>query len=376
MKKHLSLVALSAVLFAGCNSTAAPQTVKLGYMGPLSGDIAGLGADTLNGVRMAVTEINAAGGIGGKMIELIAEDSRCNGADAASAARKLVNVDKVVAIIGGQCSGETLAAAPITEAAHVILLSPVSSSPDVTKAGDYVFRNYPSDALKGKAFGAYFAKAGFKKLAIISENTDFCQGILTSVNDNLPAGMTVVFNETVEPGTKDYRSLVTRLKSTDFDVFLANGQSDSTVAEMAKQLRELGLKQQIVGTDVADSVNLGKNAAEAVEGLKPLSIPMLTKTDAHAGAFVTQFESAYGDPQYGSFFGAAAYDATKVLAQTIGQVGTDGTKIKDALYALKSYEGIIGTFSFDSNGDVKGVPFAMKQFKAGVLEQSELIPLQ
>lgn len=374
MKKYLSLVALSAVLFAGCSSTA-PQKLKIGYMGPLSGDIAGLGADTLNGVRMAVEEINAAGGIGGQQIELIAEDSRCNGADAASAARKLVNVDKVVAIIGGMCSGETLAAAPIAEAAKVVMLSPTSSSPDVTKAGDYIFRNYPSDGLKGKAFGAYFAKAGFKKLAIISENTDFCQGIHDSVQANLPASMTVVFDEMVEPGTKDFRTLVTRLKDVDFDVFVANGQSDSTVAEMAKQLRELGLKQQIVGSDVADSVTLGKTATEAVEGLKPLSVPTLTETDAHAGKFVTAFKKAYGDPQYGSFFGATSYDATKLLAMVIGEVGTDGTKIKDALYALKSYDGIIGTFSFDDNGDVKGVPFAMKQFKAGVLEQSELIPL-
>jgi hypothetical protein len=94
-----------------------------------------------------------------------------------------------------------------------------------------------------------------------------------------------------------------------------------------------------------------------------------------AGAFVTAFKAAYGEPQYGSFFGATSYDATKLLAKIIGEVGTDGTKIKDALYALKSYDGIIGTFSFDENGDVKGVPFAMKQFKAGVLVQSELIPL-
>lgn len=376
MKKSLVLLALSATVFAGCAGTPAPETVKLGFIAPLTGDIAGLGKDMLNGVQIAVEEINAAGGIAGKQIQLVAEDGRCSGAEAANAARKLVNVDKVVAIVGAGCSGETLAAAPIAEAAKVVMLSPTSSSPDVTNAGDYIFRNYPSDALKGKAFGAFFKTAGFKKIAIIGENTDFCQGIRTSITENLPAGTSIVFNEVVDPGTKDFRTLLTRLKGVDFDLFVANGQSDATVAEMAKQMRELGMKQQIVGTDTADSVNLGKMAPEAVEGLKALSVPTLTATDPTAGGFVTTFTTKYGDPQFGTFFAATSYDATKILAQVIAAQGTDGEKIKTALYAMPAYKGIVGTVSFDSNGDVKGVPFAMKQFKAGVLQQSELLPLE
>jgi branched-chain amino acid transport system substrate-binding protein len=376
MKKSLSLVAVAVALFAGCSTSPAAETIRLGYIGPLTGDIAGLGKDTLNGMQMAAEEINAAGGINGKQIEIVAEDGRCSGAEAANAARKLVNVDKVVAIVGAQCSSETLAAAPIAEAAKVVMISPVSSSPDVTKAGEYIFRTYPSDALKGKAFGAFFKQAGFKKIAIISENTDFCQGIRNSVAENLPEGTTIVFNEVVDPGTKDYRSLFTRLKSVDFDLFLSNGQSDSTVAEMAKQMRELGMKQQIVGTDTADSATLGKIATEAVEGLKALSVPSLSATDANAGGFVTAFNAKYGEPQFGAFFAATAYDATNILAKTIGAQGTDGEKIKAALYAMPEHKGMAGSISFDSNGDVQGVPFAMKQFKAGVLEQSELIPLQ
>ncbi|MDP6562065.1 MAG: ABC transporter substrate-binding protein, partial [Candidatus Peribacteraceae bacterium] len=117
MKRLLVPLFALGVLLSACSPVADDGTgpIKIGYIGPLTGEAASYGVDTLNGTELAVAEINAAGGINGRLIELITEDGRCTGTDAASAAQKLVNVDKVVAIIGGQCSGETLAAAPIVE---------------------------------------------------------------------------------------------------------------------------------------------------------------------------------------------------------------------------------------------------------------------
>lgn len=374
MKRTFALSAVAALLLSACSSAPAKETVRIGYVGPLTGDAVSYGVDTLNGLRIAVDEVNAAGGIGGKQVEIFAEDGRCNGADATSAAQKLVNVDKVVAIIGGQCSSETLALAPVAEAAKVVVISPISSNPDVSKAGDYIFRVYPSDALKGKALAAFFTKNKYKKVAIISENTDFCQGIRGAVKNDLPAGVTMAFDEMVDPGTKDYRTLMTRLKNTDFDVFIANGQSDAIVAEMAKQMRALDMKQQIVGTDVADSATLGQIAKEAVEGLKPLSVPNLSEDTPAAAAFAKTFRAKYGEPKQTMFFASLSHDAARVVLKAIGEVGT-GAPLKDALYKVKGYPGISGTFSFDTNGDVIGIPFAMKVFKDGKLMQSEIIPL-
>ncbi len=378
MKRSLAAVSVLSLLFGACQTTstgsgtsAATDTIKIGYVGPLTGDIPGLGADTLNAVKMAVDEVNTQGGINGKQVEIIAEDGRCESGDAVAAGQKLINVDHVVAIIGGICSSETLAVAPLADAAKVVMLSPASSSPKVTDAGDFVFRNYPSDALKGKALGNYFKQAGYTKIAIIGENTDFCQGIRDSVKANLAPGASVVFDESVDQGTKDFRTLMTRLKKTKFDVFLANGQSDATVAEMAKQMRGLGMKQQIIGTDTSDTVNLGKIAKDAVEGLKPLSVPSLSSDDP----FTKAFTAKYGDAQFGIFFAALTYDATRIILQTMQTTGTDGEKIRDALYAMPPYKGAAATISFDKNGDVKGIPFAMKEFKGGVLEQSELVPI-
>jgi branched-chain amino acid transport system substrate-binding protein len=374
----LLALALTLSLFSACTAKESgmrSEPIRLGYIGPLTGDAVSFGTDTVNGARMAVEEVNAAGGMNGRKVSLIAEDGRCNGADAASAAQKLVNIDKVVAIIGGQCSSETLGAAPITEAAKVILLSPVSSNPDVTHAGEFVFRVYPSDALKGTALANYFAKSNFTKIAIISENTDFCKGIHDSIKDALKNGASLVFDETVDPGTKDYRTLFTRLKDIDFDVFLVNGQSDSTVAAMVQQMRELGLTQPIVGTDTADSVTLGQIAKEAVEGLRALSVPSLSKSDPQGGPFVQTFEEKYGTPQVGFFFAALSYEATRLLLETIGTVGTDGESLRDGLLGMNGYRSVIGTMTFDEFGDIEGIPFALKEFKNGVLTEVERIPL-
>ena len=257
----------------------------------------------------------------------------------------------------------------------LILLSPVSSNPDITNAGEFVFRVYPSDALKGTAITNYFEKAALRKIAMISENTDFCMGIHDSVENALKENATLVFDETVEPGTKDYRSLFTRLKDMEFDVFLANGQSDSTVAAMVQQMRELGLTQPIVGTDTADSVTLGQIAKEAVEGLRALSVPSLSRNDPQGGPFVQKFEEEYGVPQVGFFFAALSYEATRLLLETIRDNGTDGKKLRDAFYAHPGFSTIIGTMTFDAHGDIQGIPFALKEFKNGVLSEVERIPL-
>ncbi len=363
MKKVLAFAALALALTA-CGG---PKTVRIGYIGPLTGDAASYGADTLNAVRMHVDEINAAGGIGGKQIELIAEDSRCNGADSASAVQKLVNVDKVIGIIGGQCSSETLAAAPIVEAAKIVMISPVSSSPDVTKAGDFVFRVYPSDAFKGKVLAWILSTQGYNKIAILSENTDFCLGIRNTVKANLKEGGSLVFDEMVDPGTKDFRTLATRLKALDFDALIINGQSDSVNAEMAKQARDLGVKQPLFGTDTSDSATLAVLAKDAVEGMTFINTSS-TLGDNGAGSFGDRFRQQFGEPKANLSFATLAYDALGVMADAVRKVGTAGPVMRDYLYGLGQaggYEGAAGTLGFDSDGDVVGVGYAIKQFKDG-----------
>lgn len=382
MNKHIILAAL---ILSSCTGSSlsdesthdsASETIRIGYIGPITGDASSFGADTLNGARMAVEEINESGGINGKMVSLIAEDGRCSGSDSEAAAMKLTQLDGVAGIIGGHCSSETLAAAPIVEEAQIPMISPLSSSPDITHAGDFVFRVYPSDALKGKALARYFDDSGFKRVAIISENTDFCLGVKDVAIAALADDTECICDEVVEPGTKDYKTALIELNKKEFDVFLANGQSPTTVAAMATQMRELGLEQPIVSTDAADSVTLGHIARDAVEGLRALSVPSLSPEDPEATTFINTFDGKYRTPEVGYFFAALSYEATKLLLAAINEVGTDGETLRDELYAHPGYETLVGTISFDEYGDVKGIPFALKEFQDGKLVEVERIPLE
>lgn len=370
MKRSLALLSLLSLALTACAPTTGSGKIKIGFIGPLTGDAAAYGVDTSHGAQLAVDEINAAGGINGKMIELIVEDGRCNGADAATAAQKLVNVDKVIAIIGGVCSGETLAAAPIAEAGKVVMISPVSSSPDVTTAGDYIFRDYPSDALKTTAMAKYFAENSIKKIATIGENTDFCQAFRTALKEKVPAGA-IVFDEVVEPGTKDFRSLMTRLKDIEFDMFFVNGQSDSTDGLMMQQLREAGFTQPAIVHDTGDSATLAKTMAEAVEGLYIINVP----ADVTDPTFEKKFTDKYGDPQFGLIYVGFAYDGIKVIANGLRAGASDGTALKDWLYTMPKYSGIVGSFSFDKNGDVLGIPYVLKQYRKGEIKTLKNIPV-
>lgn len=367
MKRLVALSALSTILLTGC---APKDVIKIGFIGPLTGDAAAIGQDMLHGAEWAIEEMNTKGGIDGKKVLLVAEDGKCTGAEAANAAQKLVNVDKVLAIIGGLCSGETLAAAPITEAAQVVLLSPGSSSPDVTQAGDFVFRNYPSDALKTKAMAKYFKEKNYKRIAMISENTDFSTAFRTSLKKDMGENA-FIFDELVDPGTKDFRTLFTRLKDKKFDVFFANPNSDAVVAVMIQQFREQGFTQEAISHDVAESLTIPEIAGKAAEGFHFINVPSAGEgTDFEASA-----TEKFGPPQSSTTWVAYAYDAANLLLQAV-TTGTDGTGIRDYLYQLPEYKGIVGSIHFDKNGDVIGIPYALKTFKDGKIMKVKDIPLE
>lgn len=360
MKRFLALSLLIPFVLSACGGTAADKgPIKIGAIFPLTGDGAAFGSDVLNAVKLAQEDINAKGGINGRTVEIVAEDGRCTPSDAASAAQKLTSVDKVVAIVGGVCSAETMAIAPIVEAAKIVELSPTSSSPNVTKAGDFVFRDYPSDALKTKAMTRYFADRGFKKVAILATNSEFSIAFRDALKKD--AGSLVVFDEVAEPDTKDFRSLLTRLKKVDFDVFVADAHINASMAAMIQQFREMGFTQQIISHDVADTLDVVAAAGPAAEKLHVINVPTLEKdTD-----FGKRFTAKYGEAKAGLIYAALAYDAVQVLAQAMNSAGTEGPAIRDYLYKMPAYKGIAGTFSFDKNGDVKGLGYALKEVQNG-----------
>lgn len=371
MKRMFATATLVLLTLSACSPAAPEETgpIKIGFIGPLTGGIASIGTVMRNAAAMRVKEINDAGGINGRPIELVIEDGKCTGTDAASAAQKLVSVDTVVAIHGGECSGETLAAAPITEAAGIVLLSPISSSPDVSQAGDFVFRNYPSDALKTVAMARYFKDKGHKKIAVISENTDFCMAFVDSLKQEVGTDVEIIFNEVVEPETKDFRSLMTRLKDQEFDIFFSNANLATSMGLMVQQFREQGFTQPILSHDVGEVPEIVQIAGKNAEGFMVINLPEIGAETP----FGKKYTAAYGKPESAMAFAAHSYDAISLLAQAIEEVGTDGEAMRDYFNAMGSYSGEAGTFRFDENGDALGYNYALRQIKDGVFVTVEPI---
>ncbi len=356
------IVVAIAIVYAVDKKSAETEPIKIGMIMPLSGDAAAYGEVISKGVILAAKQINDDGGVNGKMIEIISEDGKCSGKDAASAAQKLVNVDKVKFIIGGVCSGEVFGYAPITNAAGVVTITPGGSNPDISNLGDYVFRLSTNDATRGVMMADYVAKS-YKKIAFITEQTDYAKGLKIVFEKRAgEIGLPIVASEEFASGAKDFRSLLGKIKESGSDIIFLNVQTEGTLIRLADQARTLGLTQQFIGSELNGPVVVagGKN----VEGIIMAVAPGLA-TKGKAKVFSDAFKTVYGtEPAYG-FYVAAAYDSLHLFADAIRAHGTDPVKVKDYIYSSKNREGAVGTYSFDQNGDVTGVGFVLQKLVSG-----------
>jgi branched-chain amino acid transport system substrate-binding protein len=267
--------------------------------------------------------------------------------------------------LGGACSSETLAIAPIAEDAHVIVLSSFSSNPQISTAGDYIFRNAPSDADVAKTDATYIA-SHFKNAGLISENTDYTQGVRSVMKEVLAkANVPVVADELFGgPGiaVDDFRTVLQGVKAKNPEVIYINAQTGKTGARILKQMRDLGIR-----IPVTSNLNLGGADAIAIAGsyTDGIVISDSTKLSDKGQSLLKKYKDTYNSDPINQFEMAASYDRAYIIAQAIKAVGTDATKIKDYLYSMKEYTGAVGTYHFDENGDVVGVGFANFVIKDG-----------
>lgn len=379
MKKAvLALLALAVLILSACAVQQPAQTkseeikeargsYKIGVMYPLSGDAAAYGLPIQRATKIAIDEINAKGGINGKRLEAIYEDGRCNPKDGNGAAQKLVNIDKVKVIIGGVCSGETLGAAPITEANKVVLISPSATSPDITKAGDFVFRIAPSDAYAGIVASDYaFKDLKAKNAALITEATDYAQGLRKVFKENfVKLGGTIAADETYNPEDTDFRTQVTKAKAASPDIIYVVPQTLQKGVLLIKQIKEAGLKQQLLTAEILITRNLIKENAADMEGIIGIEQKFDDKAPK-AAALLAKYRQEAGEEGPFPQFMSSAYDIVYLLADAIGRYGYDSEKIRDYLYAVKGYEGAVGKITLDENGDPI-MEYSVKQARNGEL---------
>jgi len=326
------------------------EKIVLGAMFPLTGDGAAYGVPLSHQLELAVDEINANGGINGAQIELRTEDSKCNAKDGATAAQKLVEVDKVKVIFGGACSGETLGAAPVTEAAKVILISPSATSPKISQAGDYVFRTAPSDAKAGEVAANQALKMGFKKAAIISENSDYAQGLRDVFEKAFTAGNgTVVAKESYESSAADFKTQILKVVRARPDVVYVVPQTPAAGIQVLKQLKEQNVKTQLLTSEVLIGRDVVKEHGNDMEGLIGIEQAFDEKGPVASKA-LKAYEDKYGAPPW-PFYQSATRDAAYLVANAVQKDGLDGDKIRDDLYATKDFDGAVGKLTLDKNGD-------------------------
>lgn len=334
--------------------------IKIGFVAPLTGDVAGIGQNMKIAAELAVSEINAAGGVNGRPIVLVAEDGKCDGKEAVTVVTKLVNLDKVPVIVGGTCSSETIASAPIAEKAKVVMISPLSSNPTITSAGDYIFRDYPSDAFQGVRAAEFAVNTlKVKNVATLLCIDDYCQGIGKVFKDKAVAlGINVVAEEKYEKTTNDLKTQLVKIKVANPDLVYFPGYPDAAIIGL-KQAKDLGLNVKFLGADAWNDPTLAQKAGLSAEGTM-----YMISTAVKNAIFDTAMAKVSGGKEI-TVGSRETYDAVKILAQAMEKVGTDSTKIKDALYKVQNYQGVSGNISFDKNGDLVSANYDVKVVKNG-----------
>ncbi|MFA5936364.1 MAG: ABC transporter substrate-binding protein [Candidatus Paceibacterota bacterium] len=355
------LVVWGAVALLNKNSIDSSETIKIGFLGPLTGDLATPGINAQAAVSIAVDEINKTGGVLGKKLEVVYEDDLCTGATGANAISKLINTDKVVAVLGGLCSGATLGEAPIAEAAQTVQIAYCSTAPAVSQAGDYIFRNVPSDFFQAKYVAQYLTEKGKNNVALLTVKNDWGDGLNKAFVDAFTG--TIVVNDSFDPNTKDFKTQLTQIKAKNPDAIYFIGYADVTIPAL-KQAYDLGIKTQFFGADGWDDTKIWDELGNIGDG----AMYTIVGTNS-SDAFKTAMKAKLGkdDLIYCSNY---AYDGLKILANAINKAGsTDKVAVKDAMYETNYTNGVGSKeVKFDNNGDPISATYTVKIVKNGKAE--------
>ena len=366
----VSIIFLCMIVVSGGTafSESQPGSVKIGAVLPLTGDSSAWGEQGKYGIELAVEEINAKGGINGKKLEVVYEDSQAIPKYAVTSIQKLINVDKVPAVAGDMVSATTLAMAPIAEKSKTVLIAISASAPAITNAGEYIYRVWPSDLLEGSVLAEFAAKNKYRKVCILFIQTDYGTGLRDAFKKTLEQkGGKVLLTQGYKQDETDFKSALLKVKSKKPDaVYIVGYYKDSGL--ILKQAKEIGLKTQFFGATAVESPKLIEIAGDAAEGL---IYPIITDFDPEhptpvANQFIEHFKKKFGiAPDWAS---SHAHDAVVVIAEAMKKGGATGTGIKKAIDFQRRFEGVTGKIIFDENGDVIDKPVTIKTVRHGKFE--------
>lgn len=348
------LVVLS--LIVGCSKSADnSDTIKLGVNYELSGNVATYGRSSVEGIELAVKEINEAGGIDGKKIELVKYDNKSDVAEATTLTTKLITQDKVLAVMGPATSGAFKGTIPVAMQNKVPVVSGSATADDVTvdESGvkEYAFRICFNDSYQGTGMANYALNNLNKSKAVIimDSSSDYGKGLAENFTKTFEAGGgTIVAQEAYVAGDTDFNSIITKIKGEDFDVIFIPGYYEEA-GLIIKQAREQGIDVPILGADGFDSPELVNLAgADALNDVYFSNHYSSLDQDPVVQDFIKSFESEYGKQP--DAFNALGYDLARFVVEGVKRAEKlDGESVKNALEAIEDFNGVTGNFSVDEN---------------------------
>ncbi|MCP5159135.1 MAG: branched-chain amino acid ABC transporter substrate-binding protein [Gammaproteobacteria bacterium] len=359
--RRLLAVALAGGLSSLSGLAGAADTIKIGVAGPMTGGYAAFGEQFWRGASQAAEDINAAGGIGGKQIELVKGDDACEPKQATAVANRLLDQDKVAAVVGHFCSSSTIPASEVYADAGVLVITPGSTNPKVTERGlPTMFRMCGRDDQQGPLAADFIVnELKAKKIAVVHDKDTYGQGIADAMRDRLKelqADDRVVLYEGLTRGEKDFNALVTKIKAADADTVYFGGLYNEA-GPLLRQLREQGLKVNFLSGDgsLDPAIVTTAGGPQFVEGAYMTSVREARNIPTSQDV-VRKMKEAGFDPAGFTLYAYASLEA--IAASMNGAKTGDGMKLAEWLKS-HTVSTVLGPKSWDSKGDLKETSFSL-----------------
>ncbi len=354
---------------------AATGPIKVGVFMDLSGQTSSFGQSSVAGAKMAVEQINAAGGVDGRPIELVIEDDQGRPEQAATVVTKLINQDKVAAILGEVASSNSLAAAPIAQQAKVPMITPASTNPKVTQVGDYIFRVCFIDPFQGEAMATFASRSLRTHTAaiLLDTNADYSRGLADFFEKAYTAqGGTIVDKQSYTNTDRDFSGQLTAIKAKNPEVLYVPGYY-TQVGVIVRQARQLGYEGRILGGDGWDAPQLFELGGEALNGTFITNHYSVDDPSPVIQKFIADFKAGH-DGAAPDAMAVLAYDAVNVLAAAIKKAGgTDPEDLRKAIRHTTDFEGISGKITINENRDAMK-PAVVLEVQNGKFNYRQTVP--
>jgi branched-chain amino acid transport system substrate-binding protein len=356
MKRLIAMMWVVAVVaVGGCkkdSSTASSNEVIIGHYASLNGAQSDFGTSCNDGVKLAINQANAKGGVLGKQIKLVVEDTESKTETTTSVVQKLISSDHVNAVIGEVASTRSRAGGGICQDKKIPMLSPASTNPEVTRIGDYIFRICFTDDFQGPVAAKFAINKGWKKIAVLTDSAnDYSKGLSKSFKATYPkGGGTIVTEEFYPKDTRDFSTLLNKIKATNPDAIFASGYYSEMIL-ILPQARQIGLNVPFFGGDGWDSPEMLKLGG-AADNCFFTNHYSPDDTRPEVLAFIRDYKTAYG--KVPDAMAVLGYDAANVMVDAIKRANSAAPKaIRDALATTKDFPAVSGKITIDADRNAR-----------------------